>query len=1368
MTTVDRMYTEIDANTGDPVGDPKPLSWFSSKHAVVLLGDPGMGKSTTFEKAASDDPIGTFVPIGEFLVHPVSKWRGKTLFLDGLDEQRTTLPDGRSVLDRICGNIEELGRPLFRISCRVADWHGSIDVAILRRVSGDDSVTLLRIEPLTDADVLAIAKDVVPDPDDFVEQAERRGITDLLRNPHMLRMLLRVFKEKGAWPSTKIDLFQLTCEILVVERNPVLRRYPVVRVDKDKLLDGAGYICGVILCGLGDGAVGVALDPGRADQRFPDIESLRHDLKVLNAVVRRNLFQGAGTDRVVTVHRTIAEYLAALHFSRLLRENILPIRRLLALLTGRDGGTVSELRGIYAWLATLCPEHADLLIPVDPFGVVLYGDIAGFTPQMKALIIRHLRTLADRNPYFRSENWVWRPFASLVAPELESTFRDILEDPSQQQVFVSCILDAIGNGEPLPGLGENLRKFVYDETRPYYLRVDALDAFAHVCPDKSDAFTSLLEDIHTGKVKDEDYRLRGILLKALYPAVIKPTDIIKYLVGDAMHTMGEYGRFVDYELLDMTPEGDLPALLDVISTSGLPCLSEDRFTGRQLVGKLLMKTIPVIGDHIYVERLYRWLGVALDEYDTSIIEKEEAQKIREWLEARPSVILSLYEHWLGSASPEKIRSEEHRLLRRLHLARIPSSLAFRMLDWSVNQPDDRIADFLFRSAVSFRLWDNRPDAPTIEDLEAFVFKHPRFQAAYALECSCDLSEWRLEAALREKKQRARKEKTRRENRKVFTKHIGEIRGGHPTGRLLHLAKLYFGLFSDVDREAAPWDRLVKEVGEKVAAAALEGFVAALERAEIPSPDMIGDAYTRQSVFPLGYIVLAGLDIMAARSEDQLMTLTDATLEPALAFHHVMLAGDKRAWVDRVYRDRPEVAARALEKYYRPCIQKGLSHIPGFEGLFFNKGMAEVSRILAVPLLQEFPSPAVETLKILLQAAMRHGKRDEFIRVAENALRTIRDEASGLLKLLWAAAAYLVQPDKFATTLSRVVGRDDKRALTVIDFFRPFIGEEGKLTITLSPSALGKLTAILGRALGLAIEPSSRREGRLLRSEVEELRDLILLIAEDTTKESTTVLASLKRNPDLKVLRGYILKAIDTQATKSRETEFRYLGVKQVVGTLDGGSPANAADLQALVSEHLRSIGDEIDRGSTDAYRAFWNYPRNMTPTPKLEEECRDRVLEWLRPKLRPQRVTVEREGSYAGGTSGDIKAIFGDVNIPVEAKRHFHRELWTAPTEQLKKLYMQDPGTKGRGIYLVLWYGVAKGRTIPPHPKGIPRPKTPSQLAVCLQRILSERDRAMIEIVVIDVSKGANAATKRPKVQKRPGERRRGSGKSSKNTNGRR
>ena len=208
-----------------------------------------------------------------------------------------------------------------------------------------------------------------------------------------------------------------------------------------------------------------------------------------------------------------------------------------------------------------------------------------------------------------------------------------------------------------------------------------------------------------------------------------------------------------------------------------------------------------------------------------------------------------------------------------------------------------------------------------------------------------------------------------------------------------------------------------------------------------------------------------------------------------------------------------------------------------------------------------------------------------------------------------------------------------------------------------------------------------------------------------------------------------------QLRNRRDVEFRPPTLDQVVETLQGGRPMNARDLQALVADHIRGLAKELQHGPTDPFRIFWNVDSRGRPRdPRPEDVCRDHLLDYLSLVLARAGVALEPEGHYARNKRSDIKAIIPPLNLPVEIKRHYHRDLWNAPEQQLQKLYTRDPGTEGYGIYLVLWFDEVQGRRMPLPPQGIARPATADELEDALQCIIQDETRTTIDVIVVDVS----------------------------------
>ena len=247
--TLLRLARRATRHRNDIPPEDRLLADWRELDAYVLLGDPGAGKSFAFEdeSKACDVALITarnFITLG---IEPSHK--GKTLFIDALDEMRAGGGDGRAPLDAIRARLNELGRPRFRLSYREADWRSQADVNALRDVAPKGEVTELHLEPLTRAEVFEVLRSrpvQVPDPDAFWRRGETHGLTALFGNPLLLDLTIHAVA--SGWPDSRQGVYEQACRRLAEETSiEHLAAKPLAPGDIDKLLDDAGLLCALLL-----------------------------------------------------------------------------------------------------------------------------------------------------------------------------------------------------------------------------------------------------------------------------------------------------------------------------------------------------------------------------------------------------------------------------------------------------------------------------------------------------------------------------------------------------------------------------------------------------------------------------------------------------------------------------------------------------------------------------------------------------------------------------------------------------------------------------------------------------------------------------------------------------------------------------------------------------------------------------------------------------------------------------------------------------------------------------------------------------------------------------------------------------------------
>jgi hypothetical protein len=1321
-----------------------PLESYRHLSAYVLLGDPGSGKTEAF-KWEAEESGGEYIKARDFATfEPGVEYQDKTLFIDALDEMRANGNDGRSPLDHIRKHLERIGRPRFRLSCREADWLGESDSAALMRVSPNGEVVALHLDSLIDNDIVEILrhKTTVPDPGVFVRKADEHRLGELLHNPQTLILLVKAVGG-NEWPQNRMEIYGMACRQLVGEENPEHRhakreKHP----PPDMLLDAAGYLCAIHLL---SGIAGFALDEDATDNQHYNWKELTAGELPLLAALKTNLFQRDGEEQRIPVHRSVAEYLGARYLSALVENRGLPFGRVLALMTGEDGGVVPDLRGLMAWLSVHCHTGRSVLIERDPLGVVLYGDVRNFPVAEKQLVLAALKNEAQHYPWFRSDDWSSPPFGALGTMDMLPAFLDILSSPSREeadQALLDCVLDAIRHGEPMYALSHSLETVVRDVSYWPVIRKNAVQALTHITPNNSSSSLKLAKDIREGTVEDRDDEILGAFLRKLYPSFISPAQILDYLHPPKNHSLiGSYFMFWIHEFPEVTANGDLPLLLDQLVQRHddlTKILQENQLN--KMAGELLIRGLVAYGDTITDERLYDWLSVGLDEYEHIELDEEHAKRIANWFADRPNRYKAMIERGASlCAGQENVWPCMSRCTMRLHGASPPADIGMWYLRKATMARQSKLAEYYFHQAVHKLIRDGGEQdltLPALEFIESWVSAHPLFQQWLEPFLYLPIDDWRQEQALNKLKRNAEQQKRKNEWVSYYHQHLTAIRDGSAYPQILHeLAQAYNGLIYEV-RGETPRERLDNFFGGdgELVEAAYAGFRHALDRSDLPSVNEIVDLELKGKMFFIRSACLVGMDELYQSNPTGALQLNEDVLSRMLAFRFTYDIGDNPAWVSALIQTRPAQVAEVLLAYALPMLRAGKDHVSGLYPLAYNDAYSEVARIALPPLLEGFPlrvrkSQLANALDPLLKGAINYLDKKAFASIVARKLELGSMDAAQ--QVYWLACGLIIAPTSYTAKLLKYLGNSKVRRRHLASFLHDQ-WKGGFPYAALPETALALLIELLApdclsdRPVGAHWVSPAMHTADLMRS-------FINTLGGNPSEVASHELERMLALPNLSHWHNALRHALHTQRIARRKATFRHLGVEEVSRTLANLQPASAADLAALTLDHLRDIAKNIRNDSTNDYRQYWGYAEGdkKKDEPKSESDCRDALLSDLKVRLGPQGIDAQRESNYADNKRADIKISFGGTNgfnIPIEIKQDRSPDLWRAIHEQLISKYVRDPGADGHGIYLVFWFG-GKGMPLPIDGKKL---RSAAELEDRLRQTLTPEESHRIQICVID------------------------------------
>ena len=1388
-----RTCTVVDEDEAERLSETTsaPLESFTSTPAYVLIGEPGTGKTMVF-KSEAEKQGGVYVTVRRFLKYDEQQWRGKTLYLDGLDESRVGTVDGRTPLDRICTKLDRLGCPSFRLSCRWADWFGANDKEHLRDVSSNGTVTVIRLDPLSQVAIreILVRDHGAPDPDGFIDSARALGIHSLLENPQNLDMLAKSVAG-GAWPSSRKEAFEQACRILASEANGEHRVANLQSIDIDNLVTVAGRLCAVQLL---TGGAGYTL-PDRAlpDADYPSLADLGGfaESPVRTALGTR-LFVGTSEGRLAPAHRQIAEFLAARHVSDLV-DNGLRVERVLVLITSFDGELFPAFRNFVSWLAVHNRRSRTRLSELNPSGLIYHGDEETYSVDEKQDILRQLRRDAGWNPWCLRSISRTSGIGKIVSPDLEGTFSDILSSSERDHghnSYVMMLMDMLADGTPLPALSPVLRDIIYDSTWKPGVRCGALDvlvAYHNKGHLVSDVLLTMLADVNAGEIDDPVDELLGILLKSLYPQVLRTTDIMQHLRQPKdVSRIGEYTdfwtrhlpgnstraqiadaldrialRFDDYRPCMVgnaglyTTMGQLPLVLlqQLIDESkgevpvGRPFIidgdvdgpvNDPHFFGGPLdaitVERLPRSRAPL--NDIPAERLFDWLSVASDP-EIRVPESLTAG-LRFGLEGNGDKLKELTAHgvdrWLASGD---VLSCMERVDRLLFGAR-PFDYGAWCLEKTVEADDERAATFYLGEVLTCVVDPWTAGGLTVDKVRKALGANPSLLALF--EHGIQRNDVRARRIVIAGKHESRNDSERQLAwQREIDDRVRELVAGRSEPPLLHrIAEVYFGLAEGVIG-TTPDERLASLVGSRTDLVAVlhVGLETVLDRPDLP--DYLRAERLFNSEKPgLALPLIAGMDSLERSGVLDVEKLGDDRIRLAVTLlytvqYSISEATDERVlyrpeWFRATLRNNPVLVAGALRRCVEDKLRAGKEPQLELCQLATDDDHAEVARLASLPLLELFPNTdtveARRQLGWLLKAALNNCQRSQVRDVVRTRLAK-GDLVSGQ-QVYWLAAGYFLMPNSCCVGIKNLLAESDAALRRVWEFFA-----DGGISMNLARRFAADDFEFLIVLVASAIERHGVTKGVWWT-----VSNLLGELGSNSLPEVSETLERLSGLPALGRWAPTITEARHRHLRKRREHEFRHCDIRQATKTLANEDPANAADLAALLVDLIKDLSKSIRDGSTSDWRQYWNVDsRNRATTPKPENACRDALLSDLRNRVDRLGIDAQPEGIYAADKRADIRASFSGFNVPIEIKRSCHRDLWSAVKAQLIAKYTKDPGTNGYGIFVVFWFGDTK-RCRPTRLSGWAPPNA-AALKLKLTEMLSDHERRMISVCVIDVSQSA-------------------------------
>lgn len=603
--------------------DLRTLQDLRGMRAMVLLGEPGMGKSVALgmeaQRQIAEEASHTAVFHADLRAYSsdvllnakvfespeLTRWKEGTgklvLYLDSLDEALLRI---ETVAAFIAEELPRLPteRLSVRIACRTLDWHAVAPTfrPVFDSLWGEDATGAFEIAPLRRQDVAAAAIAWPVDADRFIEQVFAANVVPFAIKPLTLDLLLRLFHQDGRLPASIAELYRRGC-LSLCEEQSVSRRAPrregkLTPSERARL---AGRMAAVsmlanryaVWTGLESAEVpaedvavtALAVGAERTDARtFP---VTRDELR---EVLDTGLFSSRGDDRMGWAHQSYAEFLAA---DYLIARQV-PARNILDVLRHPAGGLVPQLAMVAAWAASLDSDVRRELIEHEPI-VLLHGDLTSWSETDLALLATALLKALDEDRAHDFSFGIDARYRKLAHPGLGAIVRPYLCDAGHKVVARRAAF-RIAEACRLTELRDVLLTVALDQAADEHIRGCAVSAL-ETCGNDS-IWAALRPLALSGAGPDPFDEIKGHAIALLWPKHLDAETLFQNISAPRENYFGAYANFLTRTLPASLTRADLPAALRWATGYAAASNHMSGFNRKRLADAILRRAWPHIQD----------------------------------------------------------------------------------------------------------------------------------------------------------------------------------------------------------------------------------------------------------------------------------------------------------------------------------------------------------------------------------------------------------------------------------------------------------------------------------------------------------------------------------------------------------------------------------------------------------------------------------------------------------------------------------------------------------------------------------------------------------------------------------------------------
>lgn len=1335
------LYIQRNLINGDNIYTEDQL--LATEKFIVILAEPGAGKTELLGSLARklDVPVMT----ANFFGYIGSSVENCPLIIDAFDELSKIDNTG---IHKLLANAKKANPTHVIISSRSSEW-GTPSTNSFRDFLGHQPLVLKLCE-FDESEQRAIFYNHAPGEDFYTFKAEisRFDLEPLLPNPQFLKLFADAYIESGRRFQDKRSIFTLAVERLAKEANENVTRTNRTLSITQKVNISEEVFAKLLLAG----AEGVSTSELAEDRTYPLLHSLINSELEIDGILASRLFKpGDRADQHRPVHKIVAEYCAANYLTKKIASPTDPLTLPQCLAIIAPNSVVrDELRGLLGWMAALGSNQIQrVAIELDPYAVLANGDPSQIDHSAKRLLIKQLKEIEAKDPYFRRGDY-WRRFsvAGFFTQEIVEDIKPILSCESNGHLQI-LILELLIDSSAVIFLKNELRQLVLDSAQSDGVRSLASECLLNLAGYDHKSDLSAL----TSKGDNRSLNIAARIIRHIGPDKFDATYLSDFLKLCA-HLYPSRNNFREnvigtrYFVKQLIHTFELPLIRQLLTllTKGLACNCgkkyyecDCRIGTSKVVGLMLDRYFELETSQFEPECIWEWLKNLHYEEFRSASQSKAVQILQENEKLRQSIIRNVFEN--------------------LNDREVIIETKLRKFDWhSHSGLSFQASDYIFIVDLAFEtdnhaLWSSfiathqnhreknkrGPDSLRRKMREHALLK-PKFMREWSLRNRAAAAFLLEQAAHGSKhKRRMRRQKRKQnENRLANIKYVQENRELIESGRHFRsLARFAeFILFKP--------DEIEFEFGDetliRTALANCIDFIAPL----VPDLSKLAELHcTSQQKQSERILYAALMEIMNEKG-----TLESVNHETLKSFRVNVNTGYTavpeeirdalKSEVDKLIFPNIERAESFLRLYLEPQLANSNCSNPEIWLLRSDESFTKLRATLSIDWLKKFSELNFYALDCLFEIAAEHANREELKKIISLRCEEImmkypaptEDNNIEQRRTFWLLRAWYFLDDVPNTYWDRL--KADRETIHAL------YGRSGRFSFGDYSSwpklSASKIEAILDAFIDKWPKvnlPShwgtdSPKEENAYRF----LTEVIWLIDSNDPDDAIPTLNRLLLDRRFIDMKNELQSIHAAQSRRKALRDFEPPTPKEIVDRLDHNSVVTVEGLRQLVLQELQDFQKAIDGGEFNSGDRFYEKGDRLG-----EVRSTEIIAERLNLRLEPQNISVTPEHQLKSANRSDFtvtKIIGGKRRLLVtEVKGQWHAELFTAASAQLHERYAIHPDAERQGIFLAIWFGSdEKVAGVKTHDI-----QNAVQLKERIEAALPSELVGLVDVFVLDVSK---------------------------------